>query len=280
MDRAARIASIIDTRRPLAHKIEAVEGNLNELALLLRQLEDQQNRLRAQLDEENAAERLKEIDFSTIRLSIFTEWSALSKFRARFSRQNLNLGVVGIARQGKSRLLRSLTGLSAGEIPDGDKGHCTGVRSTIYQMPSGETYGMVWFHTEQSFLDETIAPYYEKLSLGEKPRTVEQFAQQLPPLPSNLASNPTYQAMYDYLGKYHQNLPNYRHLLGATSPRRISQNQIREYVAQDNLTGDRVHFNYLAVQKVSIFCTFPNTDVGLRPPLMRPTLASIPIWKL
>jgi len=82
-----------------------VEGNLNELASLLRQLEDQQNRLRAQLDEENAAERLKEIDFSTIGLSIVTELSALSKFCARFSRQNLNLGVVGIARQGKSRLL-------------------------------------------------------------------------------------------------------------------------------------------------------------------------------
>ena len=129
-------------------------------------------------------------------------------------------------------------------------------------MPSSGTFGMVGFYTEQSFLDEMIAPYYEKLSLGEKPRTVEQFAQQLPPLPSNLASNPTYQAMYDYLGKYHQNLPKYRHLLGATSPMRISQNQIREYVAQDNLTGDRVHFNYLAVQKVSIFCTFPNSDVG------------------
>jgi hypothetical protein len=68
----------------------------------------------------------------------------------RFSRDTLNIGVIGRARQGKSRLLQSLTGLSAAEIPDGDRQHCTGVRSTIHHSNSVDTYGEVWFHTELS----------------------------------------------------------------------------------------------------------------------------------
>jgi len=40
---------------------------------------------------------------------------------AIFSRSTLNIGVIGRARQGKSRLLQSLTGLGTEEIPSGDR---------------------------------------------------------------------------------------------------------------------------------------------------------------
>ena len=262
MSRADKITSIIEKRRPLARKIEGVEASLKSLNSSLGQLEQQRQLLMGQGDDPDTTGKLNQIDLSNIRLDIAAELEAIAKLKARFTRQNLNLGVVGMARQGKSRLLRSLTGLSAAEIPDGDKGHCTGVRSTIYQSPNGETYGMVWFHSEQSFLDEIIAPYYEKLRLGKQPLNIDQFAKELPPLPGDLAKESKYEAMYKYLGKYHQNLKKYRPLMGVTSPPKISKEQIREYVAQDNVTGDRVYFNYLAVQKVSIFCSFPNTDTG------------------
>ncbi|MEM7592066.1 MAG: hypothetical protein AAF383_11215 [Cyanobacteria bacterium P01_A01_bin.83] len=45
--------------------------------------------------------------------------------------------VVANARQGKSRLLRSLTGLSEDVIPDGEHGHCTSVASTIILIMTG-----------------------------------------------------------------------------------------------------------------------------------------------
>jgi len=150
-NRTARIASIIEKRRPLAQKIEGVEANLKSLVSALRNLEDNRNQLLTRVDEPNVKGQLKEIDFSTIQLSIAAELEVLDKLRGRFSRNTLNIGVIGRARQGKSRLLQSLTGLTSAEIPDGDRQHCTGVRSTIYHNPNVETYGEVWFYSEQSF---------------------------------------------------------------------------------------------------------------------------------
>jgi len=261
--RTGKIASIIEKRRPLAQKIERVEANLNSLSSALRNLDDRRHNLLTRVDDSNVTTRLEEIDLAKIQSNIAAELEALGKLKVRLCRDTLNIGVVGRARQGKSRLLQSLTGLTAAEIPDGDRQHCTGVRSTIYHNPNVETYGEVWFHSERSFLDEIIAPYYEKLNLGAKPIAIEEFATKpLPPLPKNLPGYAEPGAMYEHLNRYHTYLEKYRHLLRELSSRRISRHEIREYVAQDTPDGHRVFFNYLAVREVKIVCNFPNTDVG------------------
>ncbi|WP_179071817.1 hypothetical protein [Nostoc sp. C057] len=172
--------------------------------------------------------------------------------------------MVGRARQGKSRLLQSLTGLSTAEIPDGDDQHCTGVRSNVHHNSEvGETYAEVWFHTERSFLDEVIAPYYEQLHLGSRPRSIQDFADiPLPELPRELAEKRQAAAKYDHLCRYHQNLHKYRDVLSEPSPRRVPRHEIREYVAQDTLDRRRIYFNYLPVREVKIVCSFPNVDIG------------------
>jgi len=261
--RSDRIASIIEKRKPLAQRIEKVEANLQSLASEVGQLENRRNQLITAANTEQAiADALRKIDYGKINLSIFTELENLKKLKARFNRQNLNLGVVGIARQGKSRLLRSLSGLPSAVIPDGHLGHCTGVCSTIYPNENTETYAEIWFHTEQSFLKEVIAPYYKELDLGEVPKSMQDFAAPLPPLPNSKAGVPTSQAKYDYLvQKYHDNLNGYYQLLGQSCLTVNDPEQIRQYVAQDNTSGDRI-FNYLAVKQVTIFCPFPNPDTG------------------
>ncbi len=158
MARAAQIASIIEKRRPLAKKVEDVETNLRELSSVLHQLEEYRKHLIAKLNEPSVVGCLREISLTESLLSIDSELRALAKLKARFLRETLNIGVVGRARQGKSRFLQSLTGLTAAEIPDGNRLHCTGVRSTIHHNPSVETYGEVWFHSERSFFNEVIAP--------------------------------------------------------------------------------------------------------------------------
>lgn len=111
-------------------------------------------------------------------------------------------------------------------------------------------------------MDEVIAPYYEQLKLGTKPITVEDFASQTLPLLASELKGAEVNAKYEHLRRYHQNIDKYRQLLQTQSPRRIEKEQIREYVAQDNLQGERIYFNYLAVQEVKIVCNFPKDDIG------------------
>ena len=263
MDVTTRIANIIEKRKPLAQKIEGVEENLKTLSAVLQRLDEHRNYLSKQIGDANIIGKLKEVDFSHIQLAIVSELEALTRLKNRFSRDTLNISVIGRARQGKSRLLQSLTGLSAAEIPDGDRQHCTGVRSTIHHNPNVDTYGEVWFHTERSFLDEVITPYYEKLHLGAKPLTIEEFANKpLPQLPQNIPGYAEPGAMYEHLKRYHSHFERYRHLLKEVSPKITKKHQIREYTAQDTNDGQRTFFNYLAVKEVKITCTFPNTNVG------------------
>ncbi|MGP1386033.1 MAG: hypothetical protein ACTS2F_20915 [Thainema sp.] len=262
-NRTTQIASIIEKRQPLAIKVEEVENNLQVLSSALHGLDEHRTQLLSQADDVETRGRLQEINLATVQSKINTELAALSKLKTRFSRKTLNIGVIGRAGQGKSRLLQSLSGLSTDEIPSGDRSHCTGVRSTIHHNPGVETYGEVWFHSERSFLNEIISPYYEKLQLGHRPFTLEEFAQNpLPELPKHFSGQAQPGAMYEHLRKYHTNFDKYKHLLKELSPQKISKQKIREYVAQDTPDGERIYFNYLAVQEAKIVCGFPNADVG------------------
>lgn len=262
MQKTAQIAAIIEKRRPLAQRIEAVERYLKTLSEVLQSLQSQCSELTQKVDDPEVYGRLSEVNTAPLQFRITTELQALSKLRLRFSRHTLNIGVIGRARQGKSRLLQSLSGLTTDEIPDGDRQHCTGVRSTIHHNPTLETYGEVWFHSEKSFLNDVIAPYYEELRLGSKPFSLDAFANcPLPELPHELSAYAGSGAMYEHLKRYHIHFENYGHLLTA-SPRRISRSEIREYVAQDTPDGQRIFFNYLAVQEVKITCKFPHEEVA------------------
>lgn len=114
------ITTIIEKRRPLAAKIAVVEADLKSLDSALRHLEEHRNQLLVRVDDPNVSARLREIDLAPLQLSINTELEALFKLKERFYRQTLNIGVVGRARQGKSRLLQSLTGLTVCKFPNPD----------------------------------------------------------------------------------------------------------------------------------------------------------------
>lgn len=260
--RTLQIAKIIEKRKPLAKNIDKLKEDIKNLSERIIDIEKYRDRIMVTVEDESVTGRLKEINFSKIKLDIVSELESLEKLRNRFSRDTLNIGVIGRARQGKSRLLQSLTGLTAAEIPDGSGLNCTGVRSTIHHNPAVGTYGEVLFYTERTFLDEVIAPYYEQLNLGNQPITLDEFANKpLPTLPSNLTGSEV-NAKYNHLRRYRENLDKYLHLLRGPAVQTIRKDQIREYVAQDNLQGERIYFNYLAVREVKIVCNFPKKDVG------------------
>lgn len=261
-NRTDQIELIIEQRRPLVERIEGVQQNLATLADRLYALEGGRHQI-MEVAEPDIRGRLRDLNFVALQGKIEAESRSLTKLKSRFARETLNIGVVGRARQGKSRLLQSLSGLTTTEIPDGDRQHCTGVRSTIYHNPDVAAYGEVTFYSQRGFLDEVITPYYRELNLGPPPLSIDEFATTpLPPLPKELPGHAEPRAKYEHLGRYREHIEHYRPLLRAISPRRIAPEEIRQYVAQDTPDGERIYHNYLAVREVKIVCGFPYSDVG------------------
>lgn len=253
-----QISQIIAKRRPQVQRIEQLEDRLHEITGLLDEINRQRHESSEQLSS-NQAEQLQALDIGPLIDQVSSVQRDLQQLKARFSREMLNIGVVGRARQGKSRLLRSITGLERQEIPDGDRGHCTGARSTICHTKTEQPYADVFFYTEADFLNEIIKPYFIELKLGGAPTTLEQFANCPPPTTDSGAETG---AKRQRLQKYHDNLSHYRSLLKTPSPKRISREQIPEYVAQHQLDNpDKCYFNYLAVREVRIFCPFLHQSV-------------------
>ena len=261
-NRASQISAIIEKRRPIVEHIERVQSNLATLATTVQALEEERNQI-IELAEPEISGRLRDLNFLSLQSKIDEESKGLTKLKARFARETLNIGVVGRARQGKSRLLQSLSGLGPTQIPDGNRQHCTGVRSTIRHNPDVDAYGEVTFYSERAFLDEVIVPYYHELGLLPVPRSLDEFATTpLPGLAKNTPGHAEPRAKYEHLGGYRRHIEKYRPLLRAPSPRRITTEEIREYVAQDTPDGQRIYYNYLAVREVKIVCRFPHRDVG------------------
>jgi ABC-type glutathione transport system ATPase component len=155
MSRTEKIADIIEKRRPLAEKTAAVQGNLESLLSAIGQLEAHRQRL---INDKDVA-GLDKLDFLSVQENIQQERQQLEILEKRFSRPTLNIGVVGLMGQGKSTLLKTLSGLTDKEIPAYEGSACTAVRSTIVNYP-GETTAEVTLHSEKSFLQEVIYPYY------------------------------------------------------------------------------------------------------------------------
>ncbi|MCB8777189.1 dynamin family protein [Planktothrix agardhii 1031] len=265
-NRSARIAEIIQKRQPLAQRIISVESNLKNLQNAIQILEsDRKQQLNQWPNEAKIVDKLNKIDFSSILSKIEEELRKLHKLRIRFARQTLNIGVVGRMKQGKSTLLQTLSGLSDHEIPARSGKACTAVRSTIYHQPENLTEALVTFHTEESFLQEVILPYFDHKKLANilpktPPQSLDDFPRiQLSPdlLQGNDATtNTIYKRLYD---DYYLNFNDYSPFIGK-QPIRITKEKIREYVAQEEENGKLTDSKHLAVRKVEISCPFPNAN--------------------
>jgi hypothetical protein len=257
VEKGTLVADIVKTREPLVKKIEEQRINLLKLGQILRALADLRTQV-TQSSDIHLAEQIKGVDLTRLQSGIQTELETLSHLQSRFMRKTLNVGVIGRARQGKSRLLQSLSGLDEQEIPTGDLGACTGVRSTIMHNAE-ESYGQVYYYTEREFLDDVLGLYYEELQLGPVPDDINQFAMRpLSLLPDRLKGYKTDEAKYDRLKKYREHIVAYRSLINHPTER-VGLENVREYVAQLTVDGKDLYKHY-AVKEVRIFCSFPHAN--------------------
>jgi hypothetical protein len=264
LTRAQRIEQIIKQRKAFSAKIQGDKAALEARKSALVNLKKHREELLARGLDSISAQRLGDIDFSLLD-KIDTLLMSVQQLCDRALRDTLNIAVIGYARQGKSRLLRSLTGLNNTVIPDGGEGYCTGTLSKIrHEDGLQEARAKVEFYSWHDFRDQILSPYYQTLNLDFLPISIDEFSQNPPPaLPSDKRDSEIDKARYGHLRKdYYSNLQKYRHLLGKP-PVNIIEKQIREYVTQDTKdgTGEKIA-NYLAVKEVEISCSFPADDIG------------------
>ncbi len=268
MNRTTQINTILARRRPLAEQIERVQSHLRSMAALLTTFDH----LRGEIIQRrpDLTDALNTIDVATLRTGIDSELTSLAKLKQRFARPTLNIGVIGRARQGKSLLLQSLSGLTATEIPTGNLLHCTGVCSVIQNDPIPPSHAEITCYSEQEFLAEIIAPYYDLLGLGAPPLTIAGFEMQHLPMNADRPFDPDIVQQYGranliekyrHLYRYQEHLNEYRRLLEPPHTRPIPVSEFRRYVAQYSDTGQPT-YNYMAVRAARITCAFPHSDLG------------------
>ena len=184
------------------------------------------------------------------------------RLEKRFNRETINISVVGRARQGKSTLLQSISGLENEVIPASNGGDCTGAKSIIANAP-GKTRARITFYNElemveqiQKYLDEVGIPY-RLGSLSQVKNNACKDAINEKQLKEKAGRQ---QSLFQHLKKYVEHYDEYCQYIGTVRDESDERN-IRNYVAQYDVRM-RPTFAYLAVKEVQIFTEFPVKDAG------------------
>ena len=267
-----QIQRIIEKRKPFAHNITDAQSSL---ARIIRQYKELRGLCRNALADESLSEERKAVDkiFSAFSLDKAEELAHdLENIQKRLSRDTLNIAVIGKARQGKSRLLRTITGLSQYEIPDNDGPVCTGVRSDIVNDPDApEAWAYVDFLSEDDFVQNVIGPYFRELKKHDSriniPANIEDFMYCMIPDRDTFTTEDIRDEtrMRIYIGeleKLRSHLSDYRQFLGKGRSSRIPRDKIRSYVVQQDLDTGEPIYTHLAVDRVEIHCKFPKTGAA------------------
>jgi hypothetical protein len=186
--------------------------------------------------------------------------ATLTRLLVRFGRPTLNIGVAGTAKQGKSTLLQSLSGLSDKVIPSGSGDHCTGAACVITNA-EGPVRARITFHTERSFLHEVVQPFRDGLGLTFDLGSLDAFKRAVLP-DKKSPGEPGYldQACLGRLREMQVAVEDFRGNLGKPETE-IGENEIRNYVAQEDSSGKRIHA-WQAVREANVLCPFPQKDLG------------------
>jgi hypothetical protein len=259
------IDEIISKRKANANVPQQILEKLKSLESKIKQFRGLQQTIKTPSDNAFYADQnISQFDFTILGDRITQQREIWELLLQRLNRDTINIGVIGLARQGKSTLLQKITGLTDDEIPSSDRMPCTSVQSNIYHL-DGDTYAKVYFHSESSFLEQVIQPYYEELGFSNIPKSLTEFRNTpFPSQPTNPRHPAKAEAIYKHLrDDYYAHFDVYGSLL---QPHKrsitIPKDEIKKYVSQDyDEVGHPKFFNHLAVEKVEIFCSFPEAKV-------------------
>ena len=256
----AVIADVLEQRHKKMLMLEQVQSGLAELEMQLDSLQEMAAEIEAEPD--NVPDEIIKLasKISTHFNNGFPDEVAglnvsISNLTKRFSKETINIGVAGKARQGKSTLLQQISGLTNQEIPTSDELPCTGAKSKIFHSEN-EPHAKIEFYTKEEFLKEILYSYFDKLKLS-KPFSLKRFGDEdLSELDNRRTIDRNLdKAIYEKLKFIHGAYPSFSNLLSKPS-KLLGLEDIIDYVTQsDGRT------QYLAVKSADIYTKFPNHDV-------------------
>jgi len=254
-----QIDAVLRARRAKLPLIEREQARWTAIAALLEDLAVALDDVAA-VDEEGAAPPVVfDVDGVGLQSIAASALAALATTRARVSRRTVNIGVSGRARNGKSTLLQSLSGLGDEQIPTGKGQPVTAVRSRIFHSDTNRS-AQLTMHDGRTFCAEVVGPYFAELKLAPAPRTLADFERfDLADVGEERKRRPEYAR----LKEMQASLPSYRHLLTG-EVRTVDVDRMRQWVAypEGGAAGAVDERPYLAVRDAVITCRFPVAEVG------------------
>lgn len=256
-----RIEAVLRNRR---ERLPVIEQEIGRWSGLRVQLADLTAALAdaAQADDDGAPPVVFDVDGADLERIAAEALAALAITRARVSRHTVNIGVSGRARNGKSTLLQSLSGLGDEQIPTGRGQPVTAVRSRIFHSDTARGARLT-MHSTLSFCTDVVAPYFEVLGLAPQPRTVEEFSRfDLDRAVRGLSAEQVdrLRPVLVRLQEMQESLTSYRTLLTG-EVREVDLEDLRRWVAYPAADSGAPDRRYLAVQDAVITTAFPIPEV-------------------
>lgn len=214
---------------------------------------------------------LQALDFTAVHDASAKARKALKAYKARCARQTVNISVVGKARNGKSELLKAISGLDDYVIPAFDSTDCTGAPSIIYNEPGSQLRAELHFKTSREML-EMARRYLNKLIPNPEEQPYLQRMEDISRLDMDQIREKVPMGSPEgvkikYLAKMADHYNEWAPYADGDSIILRDKAQIITFVAQNNgvkvgQPGREEYYKYLAVSTCEITCSFPQAGVG------------------
>lgn len=195
---------------------------------------------------------------------------ACDRAAKRFSRESINIAVIGKARVGKSEFLKSISNLSNYVIPAFSETDCTGAVSVIENKPGVALEARLTFKTEKEII-AVVQTYLDRIIPDVENRMVIKNLYQIRDLNLDEVNRRKVHGRADnnlvpYLAKFVEHYEEWAPLVKQESLVLCEEQEIQTYVAQNNGKkegeGQRSFYKYLAVSTCEISCTFDYREAG------------------
>lgn len=268
-----KIDQVIQKRNEKVPLLKSKRVKLQEISDIIKKANStKQEMLSNSAINENVRNAIHSIDTSAISLSMNELINFYDETIERFAKQEINIAVVGAARQGKSLLIQSITDLDDKVIPAFSSGDCTGTTSVIKNIPGLGIKAEITFRDESEMV-AVVQKYLDQI-YGSGIVKVGSFSNigrlSIAELKARLSAGDASSVKFQHLCKYIEHFDDWSKLVHEGNSGKITvtdPDEIQMYVAQHNgknesATDRKNYYYYLAVKEAVISCEFHNPNTG------------------